>query len=52
VAWIPFTDLKSEKGRKIIELLYEGKPVLEVEKSGMVQEINLIRMKNPLAVTR
>lgn len=52
VAWIPFTDLKSEKGRKIIELLYEGKPVLEVEKSGMVQEINLIRMKNPLAGTR
>jgi hypothetical protein len=47
VAWIPFTDLKSEKGKKIIELLYEGKPTLDVEKSGMVQEINLIKMKNP-----
>lgn len=49
VAWIPFTDLKSEKGKKIIELLYEGKPVLEVEKSGAIQEINLIKIKDPLA---
>jgi hypothetical protein len=46
-AWIPFSDLASEKGKKIISLLYEGKPTLDVEKSGMVQEINLIRIKNP-----
>jgi hypothetical protein len=52
VAWIPFTDLKSDKGKKIIDLLYEGKPTLDVEKSGMVQEINLIRMKDPLAGSR
>jgi hypothetical protein len=49
VAWIPFTDLKSEKGKKIIDLLYEGKPVLAAEKSGTIQEINLIRIKDPLA---
>lgn len=50
VAWIPFYNLDSEKGRKIRELLYQGKPTSEVEKSGLIQEINLIKIKNPLIV--
>lgn len=52
VAWIPFTDLKSDKGKKLIDLLYAGKPTLEVEKSGAIQEINLIKIKDPLAGSR
>lgn len=49
VAWIPFTDQKSDKWKKMIDILYEGKPTLEVEKSGVIQEVNLIRIKDPLA---
>ncbi len=47
VAWVAITDLKSPKAKKIIDLLHGGKPTLQIEKSGMVQEINLIKMKNP-----
>ncbi len=47
-AWVPITDLKSPKAKKIIDVLHGGKPTLAIEKSGMVQEINLIRVKNPL----
>jgi hypothetical protein len=52
VCWIPFYDVKSEKGRKILDLATGGKPALEIERSKNLQEINLIVMKNPLAGRR
>ncbi|MBT4485122.1 MAG: hypothetical protein HOC71_15765, partial [Candidatus Latescibacteria bacterium] len=52
VCWIPFYAVKSEKGRKILDLATGGKPALEIERSKNLQEINLIVMKNPLAGRR
>ncbi len=46
-AWVPITDLESPKAKKIIDLLHGGKPTLSIERSGMVQEINLITLRNP-----
>ncbi|MCE5249562.1 hypothetical protein LLG96_05000 [bacterium] len=46
-AWIPFTDVSSEKGKKMIEIATGGKPALEIERSKNLQEINLIAIKNP-----
>ena len=49
VCWIPFTDINSVKGKKLLELATSGKPELAVERSKNLQEINLLVVKNPLA---
>ena len=48
VCRIPFTDINSEKGQKMLEIATGGQPALAIKRSQNLQEINLIVMKNPL----
>jgi len=49
VCWINYTDLTTDKGKKLYEMKTGEKPALDVEQSENLQEINLIVLKNPLA---
>ena len=52
VCWIPFYDVKSAKGKKMVAIATGGKPELEIERSRNLQEINLVVLKDPLASVR
>ena len=45
--WIPYMDIESEKGKKIIEIRYPDKDKESLEKDG-ITEINLMVLNNPL----
>ena len=49
VSWIPVPDRNSPKAKKYLEILREGKPTLDVERSHKIQEINLIAFPDPFA---
>ena len=46
--WIPYMDIESEKGRKIIEKRYSNSDKESLEKAG-IDEINLMVLRNPLS---
>lgn len=52
VCWIPFYEVKSTKGKKMIAIATGGKPELEIERSKNLQEINLIVLEDPFGDTR
>ena len=50
VAWVYFTDLESEKGKKMLQAKTSAEDLgLSVERTIKLQEINLIEIKYPLA---
>ncbi|MFC1539181.1 hypothetical protein ACFL6H_07145 [Candidatus Latescibacterota bacterium] len=47
VCWIPFHDVESIKGKKMLAIATGNRPELEIERSKNLQEINLIVIKDP-----
>ncbi|MFC1650943.1 hypothetical protein ACFL2X_05180 [Candidatus Latescibacterota bacterium] len=52
VCWIPFHDVESLKGKKMLAIATGNKPELEIERSRNLQEINLIVIKDPYGENR